>query len=346
MISANWSESNPSLADLLLAKDEFNPNSPAIQILMEMLTTTNVWLIDQSYKTTQPFKISLYLKPPIYDQDHLDIANITFTNAMSEIDRIIQSTHFGFSANYHIPSGWKMINLPRGFGSAQVKSVSTQLSTIGKPPISTTPEPLSFAASQQFSIEYYNIGSVAMSEFLRHVIDDAAPQLGGNLDLNGKGIIFPSKTIVDVLDEDAMTSNSDVKSATQQSIKAYVDSILVLAKAYADAGFEISPLPTTLHKLSGVKVGDVEYHNTSTKSIFVAVIANSDEAGDIPVLAIKSTPGTVIADTAVGTYAALALQPVELAFIVPPGYYYRVSTTLHFNAGHSNAPNWYETELG
>jgi len=56
------------------------------------------------------------------------------------------------------------------------------------------------------------------------VVDDLTPQLGGDLDLNGHGIDFPTTpNITDVLDEDDMASDSATKLATQQSIKKYVD---------------------------------------------------------------------------------------------------------------------------
>lgn len=54
--------------------------------------------------------------------------------------------------------------------------------------------------------------------------NDSTPQLGGDLDLNGNNIDFPTTpNISDVLDEDTMSSDSATKLATQQSIKAYVD---------------------------------------------------------------------------------------------------------------------------
>jgi len=54
--------------------------------------------------------------------------------------------------------------------------------------------------------------------------EDTTPQLGGDLDLNGKNIDFPTTAnISDCLDEDLMTSDSATMLATQQSIKAYVD---------------------------------------------------------------------------------------------------------------------------
>jgi len=56
---------------------------------------------------------------------------------------------------------------------------------------------------------------------------DPSPQLGGDLSLNGFKIDFPTTpNISDVLDEDAMTSDSATALATQQSIKAYADTKL------------------------------------------------------------------------------------------------------------------------
>ena len=59
------------------------------------------------------------------------------------------------------------------------------------------------------------------------IVNDTTPQLGGDLDLNGKNIDFPTTAnISDCLDEDDLTSDSATMLATQQSIKAYVDSNL------------------------------------------------------------------------------------------------------------------------
>lgn len=54
--------------------------------------------------------------------------------------------------------------------------------------------------------------------------NDTTPQLGGDLDLNGNNIDFPTTAnISDCLDEDTMSSNSATVLCTQQSIKAYAD---------------------------------------------------------------------------------------------------------------------------
>lgn len=79
-------------------------------------------------------------------------------------------------------------------------------------------------ASQQ-SIKAYIDGA---GGGISNVVEDLTPQLGGDLDLNGKNIDFPTTAnISDCLDEDDMSSDSATVLATQQSIKAYTDSILV-----------------------------------------------------------------------------------------------------------------------
>ncbi len=66
------------------------------------------------------------------------------------------------------------------------------------------------------------IGSIARK--ISGLVEDKTPQLGGDLDLNGKNIDFPTTAdISDCLDEDDMTSDSATMLATQQSIKAYAD---------------------------------------------------------------------------------------------------------------------------
>jgi len=64
----------------------------------------------------------------------------------------------------------------------------------------------------------------APSTGIADLVEDTTPQLGGDLDLNGNNIDFPTTAnISDCLDEDDMSSDSATALATQQSIKAYVD---------------------------------------------------------------------------------------------------------------------------
>ena len=63
-----------------------------------------------------------------------------------------------------------------------------------------------------------------LGSYLENLVEDTTPQLGGDLDLNGHNIDFPSVSdISDCLDEDDMSSDSATALATQQSIKKYVD---------------------------------------------------------------------------------------------------------------------------
>jgi hypothetical protein len=61
---------------------------------------------------------------------------------------------------------------------------------------------------------------------IANVVEDTSPQLGGDLDLNSQNLDFPTTSnISDCLDEDTMSSDSATMLATQQSIKAYADSV-------------------------------------------------------------------------------------------------------------------------
>jgi hypothetical protein len=62
------------------------------------------------------------------------------------------------------------------------------------------------------------------------LVDDLTPQLGGDLDLNGNNIDFPTVADVsDCIDDDTMATASATKLATSESIKAYADLMLPLA---------------------------------------------------------------------------------------------------------------------
>lgn len=66
-----------------------------------------------------------------------------------------------------------------------------------------------------------------LQSYLLNVVEDTTPQLGGDLDLNGFNIDFPTTAnISDVIDDDTMATASATKLATSESIKAYVDNAL------------------------------------------------------------------------------------------------------------------------
>ncbi|MBN1467750.1 MAG: hypothetical protein JW924_03410 [Fusobacteriaceae bacterium] len=89
---------------------------------------------------------------------------------------------------------------------------------------------------------------------ISNVVEDTTPQLGGDLDLNGKNIDFPSvSNISDCLDEDDMASDSATSLATQQSIKKYVDDNAGGMKFIASEVFS-SEATKTISGLSGTKI--------------------------------------------------------------------------------------------
>lgn len=82
-------------------------------------------------------------------------------------------------------------------------------------------------ASADWRCEFYTkADGTAVVAASGDLVNDTTPQLGGDLDLNSKNIDFPTTAnISDCLDEDNMATNSAVVLATQQSIKAYADSV-------------------------------------------------------------------------------------------------------------------------
>lgn len=90
--------------------------------------------------------------------------------------------------------------------------------------------------------------AVVETASIASVVADTSPQLGGDLDLNSNSIDFPTTAnISDCLDEDDMTSDSATMLATQQSIKAYVDTEV----AGAGGGHDNSGYHATRHYLGG-----------------------------------------------------------------------------------------------
>lgn len=96
---------------------------------------------------------------------------------------------------------------------------------------------------------------------MSNVVEDLTPQLGGDLDLNGKNIDFPTTpNISDCLDEDDLVSDSATMLATQQSIKAYVDAsggAAAASQAEQETGTAVDVF---------VSPGRQQYHQTAAKA--------------------------------------------------------------------------------
>ena len=107
---------------------------------------------------------------------------------------------------------------------------------------------------------------------LSDVVSDTTPQLGGDLDLNGNNIDFPTTAnISDCLDEDAMGSDSATKLATQQSIKAYVDNAAGKTDLY---GFKLS-------NGTGSQLEDLTVTHTNNGADDISVANNDGTQSDL-----------------------------------------------------------------
>ena len=107
------------------------------------------------------------------------------------------------------------------------------------------------------------VGITGAFNFLTDLVGDLSPQLGGDLDLNTKNIDFPTTAnISDCKDEDDMASNSATMLATQQSIKAYVDSS-PCARAYNNANIAIAYATWTALTFNAERYDNDDIHHGS-----------------------------------------------------------------------------------
>ncbi len=92
------------------------------------------------------------------------------------------------------------------------------------------------------------------------VAHDTSPQLGGDLDLNGNNIDFPTTANVsDCIDDDTFGTASATKLATSESIKAYVDAI---------EASEITTAGVTFSNYNTIS-GNTTTTTASTKNMFL-----------------------------------------------------------------------------
>ena len=129
------------------------------------------------------------------------------------------------------------------------------------------------------------------------VVEDTSPQLGGDLDLNSQNLDFPTVTnISDCLDEDAMGSNSATALATQQSIKAYADSVGATFPTFTSTTPSVAPNDLTSLVIAGTNFGSsgipaVEFQN-STGVITAASSVTRDSTTQLTVGCTLPVDGT------------------------------------------------------
>lgn len=117
---------------------------------------------------------------------------------------------------------------------------------------------------------------------------DTSPQLGGDLDLNGNNIDFPSTAnIADCHDEDDMSSDDPVALATQQSIKAYVDGQDHLTQAAAVLWTDADSIATTtgtvrdIGNIVGVNEIHIGFSGVSTDAANTELMLQIGDSGGI-----------------------------------------------------------------
>ncbi len=164
---------------------------------------------------------------------------------------------------------------------------NTRVITMADVDIDLTPGTGSFATEAE--------GNLAVSA-LQNVVNDTSPQLGGDLDLNGNNIDFPTTSnISDCLDEDDMSSDSATKLATQQSIKKYVDD-------NAGGG---GPTLGTEQSASGTAV-DFTGIPSGTKRIVVQFVGVSQDGTDQTIIVQLGDSGGIETTGYLGSRARIA----------------------------------------
>ncbi len=152
---------------------------------------------------------------------------------------------------------------------------------------------------------------------LSDVVFDVTPQLGGNLDVNGKKITSPDATdsieivngtinidmnsgniiditdsgmrigaggarIVSVLDEDSFASNSSVHLASQQSIKSYVDTEITGASGWDLIATQTASADATIDFTTGI---DSTYDN------YMILLSDVIPATDAQIMHVQVSTG-------------------------------------------------------
>ena len=149
---------------------------------------------------------------------YLDDLDANGVNLNTYIDTFDDSSTTSYRGSIHLVE----IADPSNYAIFAVNGSVISASSYSKIPVAHQASGGSFTDGNAMSVLFVRTGDTGSG--LASVVADSSPQLGGDLDLNGNNIDFPSvANISDCLDEDNMASNSATKLATQQSIKAYAD---------------------------------------------------------------------------------------------------------------------------
>jgi len=91
LLENNWNLSNitPIYRQL-----EFDPKSPALQILLEVFPARTTWVISGMYKVEHRLRITLYKKLIHYAIDDIEAYKTEWFSVKAEIDRILRENKF------------------------------------------------------------------------------------------------------------------------------------------------------------------------------------------------------------------------------------------------------------
>lgn len=136
-LETDWTEDDPAFADIAWVYDEFNPNDPKLQVLLEISPAKSNFITRDIYRIEHLCKITIYVRPTNYMPDTIATFKTTFLNVKTEIDRIL-SPRFGVTGIYSVEKqGWRDIEMAVG---RDIKS---------------TKEPIVFTAQQEIKTIYY-----------------------------------------------------------------------------------------------------------------------------------------------------------------------------------------------
>lgn len=136
LLTDEWTETDPAAEDILFSVDEYDPKKPQIQILCENADLPKEeFIIDTVFKSVQPVRITVFLKPVRYAPDTLITSKATYYKALAEVDRIIRTAHYGVTATEYNAISWRNVLIPKGMG--------------------TQAEPLMFSAEKLITITEY-----------------------------------------------------------------------------------------------------------------------------------------------------------------------------------------------
>ncbi|MAZ72796.1 MAG: hypothetical protein CMC70_06580 [Flavobacteriaceae bacterium] len=176
---------------------------------------------------------------------YLDDLDANGVNLNTFIDTFDDSSTTSYRGSIHLVE----IADPSNYAIFAVNGSVISASTYSKIPVAHQASGGSFTDGNAMSVLFVRTGDTGSG--LASVVADTTPQLGGDLDMNGKNIDFPTTANVsDVLNESNMASNSSTKLATQSSIKAYAD-----LKATKGANSDITSLSGLTTALSVAQGG-------------------------------------------------------------------------------------------